>query len=56
MNDADHPLNLFGCDGAGAALLAQQIHHVSGELLTALCTTIQTYISHTGSMTFGMAL
>jgi hypothetical protein len=36
MYDADHPLYLFGCDGAGAALLPQQVHHVGRELLTAL--------------------
>ena len=36
VNDVDHPLNLLGCDGPGSALLPQQVHHVGGELLTAL--------------------
>lgn len=36
MDDADHPLYLLGWDGPGPALLSQQIHHVSGELVACL--------------------
>jgi hypothetical protein len=36
VNDVDHPLYLLGCDGSGAGLLPQQVHHVGRELLAAL--------------------
>ena len=36
MNDADHPLDLLGRDGAGAGLFPQQVHHVGRELLAPL--------------------
>lgn len=36
MNDLHHPLDLLGCDWSGTALLSQQIHHVSGELVAGL--------------------
>lgn len=36
MDDAHHPLDLLGRDGPGPALLAQQVHHVRGELVTCL--------------------
>ncbi len=36
VNDVDHPLDLLGCDGTGAGLLPQQVHHVGRELLAAL--------------------
>ena len=32
----DHTLDLFGCDGAGATLLAEKIHDVGSELVAAL--------------------
>jgi hypothetical protein len=41
VNDVDHSLDLFGCDGPGAALLSQQVHHVCSELLAALRTPTQ---------------
>ncbi len=36
VNDVDHPLYLLGCDGTGAGLLPQQVHHVGRELLAPL--------------------
>lgn len=36
MDDAHHPLDLLGRDGPGPALLAQQVHHVRGELVARL--------------------
>lgn len=36
VDDAHHPLDLLGRDGPGPALLAQQVHHVGGELIACL--------------------
>ena len=36
IDDVDHSVNLFGCDGSGSGLLTEQIHHMSRELFAAL--------------------
>ena len=36
IDDVDHPVDFFGCDGAGPGLLTEQIHHMGGELFAAL--------------------
>lgn len=38
VDDADHTLDLFGWNGTRARLFSQQVHHVSGKLVTRLNT------------------
>lgn len=41
VDDLDHAFDLLGRDGAGARLLAQQVHHVRGELVARLLVLLQ---------------